>query len=282
MPFYDGADSDVIPVYESSYQFQGYFIQAYEKLNNLQCSHYLFIGDDVIINPKFDEYNFTKLTAIQTGGGYYKLKFLTTKFIPLNSPNSFRWFWAAGSSTPFFNNSTSYKNSIPTYEEALSRFDKFFGVKYKEFYTEDFFGDPNEPCNTCIGSSNNVQKFIMLLNHFLATNGGIFKIPYPMARGYSDIFCIEKSGLFEFARLCGIFSAMNMFAEIAIPTAAVLTFDRNEVEFFPPDSRKVFWDNDRIAFEEKYSSDFNRLCSEWNPSTIYVHPVKLSKWTMKV
>lgn len=67
VPFYDGADSDVIPIYESSYQFQGYFIQAYEKLNNLQCSHYLFIGDDLIIHPQFDEYNFAKV--ICEGGG---------------------------------------------------------------------------------------------------------------------------------------------------------------------------------------------------------------------
>ena len=54
MPFYDGADADVIPVYESSWQFQGYLIQAYEKLKDIPCTHYLFIGDDLIINPTFD------------------------------------------------------------------------------------------------------------------------------------------------------------------------------------------------------------------------------------
>ena len=75
---------------------------------------------------------------------------------------------------------------------------------------------------------------------------------------------------------------MNMFAEIAIPTAAVLTFARNEVEFFPPNSRKVFWGNDRIAFEEKYNRDFDRLYENWDSSVAYVHPVKLSKWAMKM
>lgn len=58
MPFYDGDDADVIPVYESSYQFQGFLVQAYEKLKNISCTHYLFIADDLIINPKFTENNF--------------------------------------------------------------------------------------------------------------------------------------------------------------------------------------------------------------------------------
>ena len=85
MPFYDGADNDVIPVYESSYQFQGYFIQAYDKLKNIPCTHYLFIGDDLIINPDFDEINFIART------GMYDKKFLGREFELLNSPNKFKW-----------------------------------------------------------------------------------------------------------------------------------------------------------------------------------------------
>ena len=164
----------------------------------------------------------------------------------------------------------------------MFKFNAFFAVNYKEVYTEEFFGDPTKFFSTVIGGWNDLNGFIRIVNYFIATNGGTLKIPYPMAGGYSDIFCVEKSRLFEFARLCGIFASMNMFAEIAIPTAAVLTFARNEVEFFPPNSRKVFWGNDRIAFEEKYNRDFDRLYENWDSSVAYVHPVKLSKWAMKM
>ncbi|MBQ4494506.1 MAG: hypothetical protein II968_01940 [Selenomonadaceae bacterium] len=65
MPFYDGSDADVIPVYESSYQFQGFLIQAYEKLKNIPCTHYLFVADDLILHPDLNETNFATQTNIQ-------------------------------------------------------------------------------------------------------------------------------------------------------------------------------------------------------------------------
>ncbi|MBQ2611657.1 hypothetical protein IJF81_04615 [bacterium] len=274
MPFYDGTDSDVIPVYESSHQFQGYLIQAYEKLKDIPCSHYLFVADDLIINPDFDELNFLCRTNM------HSKKFLSPGLSSLNSPNRFKWYWTAGSSKPFYNGSTSYKNSLYTYDEAMSKFNDFFGVKYKEVYGDDFFGSPDQPGFNLLGRWKDPESFYKVLNSFIATNNNSRKIPYPMAGGYSDIFCIDKESLFAFSKLCGIFSAMNMFVEIAIPTAAVLTFKRAEVAFFPKDSRLVFWGNDRVAFENKYDKDFSRLYNEWDKKICFVHPVKLSQWKM--
>ena len=274
MPFYDGADADVIPVYESSYQFQGYLIQAYEKLKDIPCSHYLFIADDLIINPNFDEKNFVEQSTM------LDKKFLCMEFSPLNSPNKFRWHWTAGSSKPFYDPATSWRNSLYTYGEALDKFNNFFGENYKEAYDEAFFGNPNVPGGTMIGGWNDAQGFIRIANYFIATNGNTLHIPYPMAcrGGGADIFCIIKDSLFEFSRLCGIFSAMNMFVEIAIPTATVLTYKRNDVVFFKSSSELIMWGNDRIAFENKYDKDFSRLYNEWDGKLFYVHPVKLSGW----
>ena len=272
MPFYDGSDDDVIPVYESSYQFQGYLIQAYDKLKNIPCSHYLFIGDDLIINPYFDETNFIARTNM------HGKKFLGRNFDPLNSPNKFRWFWAAGSSKSFYNPATNWKDSLYSYDEAMSKFKDFFGVDYKETYDEEFFGNPNAPGNTELGSWNNVQGFFNVINNFVATNNNSLRIPYPMASCCSDIFCLDKDSLFEFSRLCGIFSAMNLFVEIATPTATVLTYKRNDVTFFNSNSELLLWGNDRIIFEEKYGRNFARLYNEWDDKLCYVHPVKLSRW----
>jgi len=274
MPFYDGSENDVIPVYESSYQFQGYLIQAYEKLKDIPCSHYLFIADDLIINPDFDEVNFLSRTNI------HSKKFLSSGFSPLNIPNRFRWYWIADSSKPFYSVSTSYKNFLYTYDEAIAKFNDFFGVKYKEVYGDEFFGSPNQPGSNLLGRWNNAEEFSNIINRFLSANKNSRKIPYPMAVGSADIFCIKKESLFEFSRLCGIFSAMNMFVEIAIPTAAVLTFKKDEVAFFPKGSGRMFWNNDRVAFENKYDKDFMRLYNEWDKKIYFVHPVKLSTWKM--
>lgn len=283
MPFYDGYDSDVIPVYESSYRFQGYLIQAYDKLKDIPCSHYLFVGDDLIINPAFDETNFVARTNM------YGKKFLDTEIISFNSFNQFRWYWAPDSSKPFFNSSTSWKDSLYTYDEAISKFNDFFGVKYNEIYGKDFFGNPNEPGSNLLGSWNNPEVFLNIVTYFVKTNQNSFHIPYPMARGYSDIFCVDSESLLKFSRLCGIFSAMDMFAEIAIPTAAVLTYKRDEVQFFKGTIQKntgffrsyfarILWQKDRDAFENKYDKDFSRLYNDWDEKILYVHPVKLSRW----
>ena len=274
VPFYDGADSDVIPVYESSYQFQGYLIQAYEKLKDIPCSHYLFIGDDLIINPDFDEINFVNRVNM------HNKKFLSTSFTPLNSPNKFRWVWTAGSSQAFYAPSTSWKSSLPSYDEAMAKFNEFFGAEYKENYDEAFFGNPNEPGNTVLGSWNKPEGFLNVVNYFIMTNRNSLHIPYPMAckGAVADIFCIDKESLFDFSRLCGIFSAMNLFVEIAVPTAAVLTFKRNDVEFFPDKFGVWLWGKNRTALENKYDRDFKRLYSEWSGELFCIHPVKLSGW----
>ena len=65
VPFYDGADKDVCPVYESSFQFQGYLIQAFGKLSKMDVDYYMFIGDDLILNPQINESNFVDYFALQ-------------------------------------------------------------------------------------------------------------------------------------------------------------------------------------------------------------------------
>ena len=280
VPFYDGDDSDVIAVYESSHQFQGYLIQAYHRLKNIDCTHYLFIGDDLIINTNFNEVNFLSKTT--NSCTIQNLNFSICGFSPLNAPDRFRWHWTIGSSRPFYDNSTIWRGSIYDYDEALLKFNNFFQTKYEEYYNEKFFGDPNKPGVTMFGSWNDSNGFFNLVNRFIYENKNSLKIPYPMAWGYSDIFCIKKEYLFEFSRLCGVFSAMNMFVEIAIPTAAVLTFKRENVSFFPSKCISILWGEERVKLENKYNRDFNQLYSDWNKDLYFIHPIKLSGWNIRI
>ena len=275
MPFYDGSDDDVIPVYEASYSHQGYLIQAYEKLKDIPCTHYLFLADDAIIHPEFDEINFIARAKV------YDKKFLCSYLNPLNNPNVFRWWWTPESSKPFYDYLINWKDSIYTYDDALAKFNEFFGFKYKEVYDEAFFGDPNKPGKTRFDSWSDAEGFEKVKNKFIVTNRNTLHIPYPMTFGPVDIFCIDKESLFEFSRLCGIFAAMNMFVEIAIPTAAVLTYKRKDVVFFQRESFRFMWDgNERNLFADKYGRDFTRLYNEWDDKLFVVHPVKLSGWKL--
>lgn len=153
---------------------------------------------------------------------------------------------------------------MPSYEDALKRFSVFFGEAYQEEYGDDFFGDaPKEETD-----------------RFLEQNKGR-QIPYPMAWGYVDMFCVSRNKLFEFSRMLGIFSAMNLFVEIAIPTAIVLTEERENVVLFCELQKyecQAFWNEAKKVFVDRYNMDFQNLCEHWDKRWLFVHPVKLSQW----
>ena len=265
-PFYEGDDPDVIPVYESSRQFQGYFIQAYEKLMKTSCQYFLIVADDMIINPTYNEAN------ILTYLGMENKKVGIDCAVPLNKTDGFAWHHARYSSHPFLSKGTEWKTSLPAYEKALNLFEDFWGEKYLEKYGCDFYAPK-------AGESKDV--FLKEKEAFLIRNGGE-DIPYPMAHGYSDILCIRRNTVHALFHRMGIFSAMNLWVEIAIPTSIVLTVPRNEVTFFselPNRFRKVMWDEEEISeFAAACESNYKKLAEIWERPCMYVHPVKLSRW----
>ena len=63
-PYYSGDDSDVISVYENSYQFPGYILQAYEKIVARKSDYFFFISDDVLLNPSINEDNIVEVLEL--------------------------------------------------------------------------------------------------------------------------------------------------------------------------------------------------------------------------
>ena len=61
IPFYSGENPNVIPVYDSSFQFQGFIAQAFSRLSQEDWDHVLFIADDMILNPKIDENSYKEI-----------------------------------------------------------------------------------------------------------------------------------------------------------------------------------------------------------------------------
>ena len=64
MPFYDGNEPNVIPVYNNSYYFQSYISQAYNLLKDQGFTHYFIISDDLILNPIINEENLWEITGL--------------------------------------------------------------------------------------------------------------------------------------------------------------------------------------------------------------------------
>ena len=55
-PFSKSTEPDIIPIFEKSIHFQGYFAQAFRHLPR-NCDYYIFCGDDLILNPSLNEDN---------------------------------------------------------------------------------------------------------------------------------------------------------------------------------------------------------------------------------
>ena len=49
-------DDEVIPIYETSINFQGYIAQSYSHFTK-NCDYYIFCADDLLLNPDFNENN---------------------------------------------------------------------------------------------------------------------------------------------------------------------------------------------------------------------------------
>ncbi|MBN8650204.1 MAG: hypothetical protein J0L67_02190 [Cytophagales bacterium] len=58
IPFYAGSETNVIPVYDHSYYFQGYIAQALKFISH-KFDHYLFIADDLFLNPAINQSNYS-------------------------------------------------------------------------------------------------------------------------------------------------------------------------------------------------------------------------------
>ncbi len=272
MPFYEGTDTDVIPVYESSYQFPGFLIQAYARLTDVEAGYYCFIGDDLILSPEIDEHNILELLKMKEKSVFVK------DMVPINGPGMFEWPHARFSSSPFLKkNQTQWEGSIPRHQDALKRFDDFFRMKYPEEYQDDFF-EGNFYQEQRLDRAKEIENFII-------RNGNSRKVPYPMAGGYSDIFLLKKEILFPVARLCGVFSAMNLFAEISFPTSVVLSVDRKDVVFLEEtgfQSIETWEQKDRESFEDEWKYNFDSFYRNWDKRNLYIHPVKLSRWRMNL
>ena len=110
MPFYRGHRSDVIAVAHSSFQFQGFFLEAWNRLRGEGFTHFVFVADDMVLNPRLNEQNFLEALRIDPRYGYFK-------HISSLADLSLNWFpTASGLVAVAGTNGVNWQEELPPFE----------------------------------------------------------------------------------------------------------------------------------------------------------------------
>ena len=261
IPFYTGDRDNVIPVYESSIQFQSYIAQAYQKVKHMGFTHYFVVADDMILNPMLNENNLFEMTGISEDAAYItdvrdckSNKYEVPLFVKISS-------WG-----------TEVMNLLPSKEDAVRTLtDRGLAVMPSKRYTimylihHLFKGDRKKVHHAFYYLLRKDRPFI-----------------YPALWSYSDILMVPSMNMEKFATYCGCLAALNIFVEQAIPIALFLSSEKivlgNQINLKQITQLYVLGEHGQKEFEEKYQFSLSKLVEDYPKDLFFVHPIKLSKW----
>lgn len=273
VPFYDGNLPNVIPVFEESFYFQGYVPQCKHIIEKLNCEHYLFIGDDLILNPTINENNATKELGLEKGTGFLPWDWGMLSELPLEWPNLFQSINSFYLDDILLHHAPNWKKELPSREEAIKTFEgynlKTGKLKFKNLKNKD--------------KSYNYPRFkITRDNYFKLLRKRRRSLPYPLLAAYSDIFVVSKDNFDRFSKYCELFRRMKLWVEVALPTAMLLSHKNVKFEKDGKWKGTTYWADENIDEMnerfERLNYNFKSFEEDMKANELYVHPVKLSKW----
>lgn len=265
IPFYNGTRENVIPVYECSFRFQGYIAQAWARFQG-DYEQYLFIADDMILNPEINEGNYQK---------YFHVK-NEEAFLTWTKPIGDLGGWGFGrrfmDPLPVFEwyNGTHWKDEIMQAEKA------FEIAETKGFSRENF----TIPLRIIWNNRRNIRKYPRLfVLFFKILLLGAQQCQYPVWGGYSDVIIVPGKKMKEIAHMLGVFAGMNLHVEMAIPTAINLICEKVKEQNDIEGEIKLIWNmEEKQNMVKKYNGNYHKLVEAWDKKWVLIHPVKLSQW----
>lgn len=267
VPFYDGVKENVIPVYECSFRFEGYVAQALMNINK-SYEYYFFVADDAILNPNIHEENYKDWFGL-TG---------QSAFITFTESLRERKGW--GINRRFMDPFPKFEKYQGTlWKDEIMSADEAFRIAEGQGYGRDeFVMDVSMVWN----ARKKLKEYPRLIFMFLRTLLlGKKYCPYPIWGGYSDVFIIPGKDIDKVAHMLGVFAAMDLFVEEAIPTALHLNCDKLIEEKDLKAKSKTLWGNAaREEVENQYERSFQKLVSGWEEDWLFIHPIKLSRWKL--
>ena len=260
-PFSKSTEPDIIPIFETSIHFQGYFAQAFAHLPK-DCKYYVFCGDDLILNPSLNERNL--IDSLNCNDSSY-IKYLNPIW-----EHSFTWhkFEECNRFTEK-EYTIPYRSLLPSRNELLKIYENL-GLYYRNLGFHNFKGVKEKMITT-----NRIKSGI---SFFLRNRKKRF-INYPLVEGYSDLIVVPQGHLELFCHYCGIFAAMNLWVDAAVATALILSGSKIKTEKDSNYSGTEYWNGEEIIDRLKSSKNkLDKIGDIFNKDELYIHPIKLSSY----
>lgn len=279
MPFASNPGPNISRVYELGRYFSGHIAQAARDFVRDDFTHYVVIPDDLLLNPSLNENNIIERLNLGVGEGYIN------NLIAADALR-YSWPWAGEAAGAFGRNAQGIdlKGLLPPADEARSRFEKM-GIIF-----------PGRP-----GPGSRWRRLAAQPTAARARWAYVYTLsllgrssPYPLLAGYSDFLVIPAAAIDKFVHYCGVMAALNIFAEIAIPTALALSADRIKTElvrnrhFRGPAAPRTdpaglkgvaFWKAaDFVPYNDLLSKPLDELLAAFPEDVLYLHPVKFSNY----
>ncbi len=291
VPFYDGDHPNVIPVYENSYQYQGYIAQGFRSYFKETFEHYLFVADDLLLHPDINEGNYQTFFRIDRDTSFVPEPFevhnlhnsdtLRFEAYKRKGTNRFYW-WRLIDLAKYRHRVEGLENTsqMPTADEAQALLEQR-GYTVQPLKFSDVYG-PFCPNLKTGGRWKRIFRYLKCLRHYRSK----YRIDYPTVASFSDIVIVSKMAIKKFAHYCGVFAANGLFVEFGIPTALLLAPGLIVTEPMLRKRGSIHWAYTKAEanqFEktmEPYSNELHKLMGNFPADKLYIHPIKLSRWRM--
>ena len=272
VPFYNGTQENVVPVYASSYYFEGYVAQGLKSYYRTEFKHYFFIADDMILHPSINETNYQEQMRLDDTSCYI------SRLSPLHEANT---FWTMNLHAVLYNKhspGTEAAEQLPDTEMAIALL-KNFGIENKPLAFDHIWKKPAN-YRGWLGSSDHNRRPYLLRSIYQKLTQKKYSLNYPLVRSYADIFVVSADSIRQFCHYCGVFAATNLFVELAIPTALVFSAKSIVTEKDIAYTGRALWTKEDHAILDRYEHRLDKLLANFPENYLFIHPVKLSKWKM--
>lgn len=276
MPFASHPEPGISRVYELGRNFSGHIAQGARDFTDPRFTYYAIAADDLLLNPRLHAGNLVAELGLAPGEGYIK---------NLVAADALRddWIWAGEAAAHFrrYRKAVDLADLLPP---AAAMREKWatWGLQLPRRAGGGWSGKLRRHWT-------HPRQSVWAWLEGLTMRGQ--SADYPLLSGYSDFIVVPAEAMERFAHYCGVFAALDIFAEMAVPTALALACDRVRTEL--PLGRHLhdggsgeggmtgveLWreaDHARLAW--LLDRDLDGLIEAFPSDWLYLHPVKLSRF----
>lgn len=268
VPFVGTDDEGVIRVYDSSYRFGNFFAQGLAGFYRDEYTHYVFVADDMVLNPALNETNLREMLELSEGASFITnlqainqgdlaWPHLLPALRAIHLPNKYVNIWG----------------QMPSRPEAMASFAKH-GLPDLGLRLAQLRGLLRGGIKHCL-----VKAAIFLYVYRRSMSAST--PAYPLALGYSDLVVVTRSAIKQFCHYAGLLSSFGLFAEVAVPTALALSAEHVTTAAATRLRPGDMWTSEAFAaLEQRYDKDLGALLANFPEDKLFLHPVKISRWTL--